>query len=751
MYTKKVLSKIIIIPIFILLIFFFIFEYENNKVLNSLVDNFEIQTKNEIIKDYFFSRIEKNINNIDNLITNEYNQLEKNAQIEIKNRIEVALEIIDVNYIANKDSLSRNEIIQNIIKRLEKIEFRNKNDYFYIFEIDTKKLIYHPIKEIVNTDFSIYKDSMGNNLYDSHMSSIDEKDFTYLNLEFYKPNDTSENKQLFSKINGISKYEPLNIVIGTGVYLDELKLHSKENILKQLEIINRNHGKEYFFIYEIDKNNLNQILGFNKKESSLLVKLEEILPQLISNSEPKTLEYTFFNSQTNNDEIKYSYLQYFKNLNWLVGSGFEENMTYDYMRDFIDLISKTKDKFLLDHILFMLILLTILIFLTYYFMNRYNNIISKHIDNIKNLLSTIRKEKQKYKFLLNFSSDGIHIIDKDGNLIEYSKSFEKMLGYSRNEIKDFNIRDIDPNLSKDKLEIKNENVTLTYEDLIKKPSTFLTKHKKKDGSIIDVEITAKAIKYDNKPYLYASSRDISLQLIVEKNNKLKSLAELINNIAHQWRQPLNVISLCSDSIRLKGETFNNLTIGDLIDLTDEIKKQVQYLSTTIDSFDTYISDESTNSKISLKETISKALNLIENIFSSESIYFIVNLEDDLEIYSNQSQLIQAFINIFNNSKDALLNKKERFIFIDTRRNEDYYEIIIKDNGGGIDSSIINKVFEPYSTTKHQSLGKGIGMSIVYKVFHELCNSEIFLDNETYTYNNITYTGAKIQIKFKINK
>lgn len=117
--------------------------------------------------------------------------------------------------------------------------------------------------------------------------------------------------------------------------------------------------------------------------------------------------------------------------------------------------------------------------------------------------------------LLETASDGIHIVDEVGSLIQFSRSFATMLGYSMEEIRNFNVVDWD-------VDIPRENVPARIKAVIESPQTFNTRHRRKDGSIIDVEIHAKGFEIDEKKYLYASSRDIT-----ERMRSAKKIRELL--------------------------------------------------------------------------------------------------------------------------------------------------------------------------------------------------------------------------------
>ena len=112
------------------------------------------------------------------------------------------------------------------------------------------------------------------------------------------------------------------------------------------------------------------------------------------------------------------------------------------------------------------------------------------------------------------------------------------------------------------------------------------------------------------------------------------------------------------------------------------------------------------------------------------------------------------INIINNAKDAikenLPENQERLIFITASTSNGHKTLSIKDNAGGVKESIIHNIFEPYFTTKHQSVGTGIGLSMAYQIITEHHKAQLSVQNERYNYHDTRYTGACFTITFKNN-
>jgi signal transduction histidine kinase len=184
---------------------------------------------------------------------------------------------------------------------------------------------------------------------------------------------------------------------------------------------------------------------------------------------------------------------------------------------------------------------------------------------------------------------------------------------------------------------------------------------------------------------------------------------------------------------------------------EKILSQTKYLSSTIDDFRNFIKDNNKKEKISIVSTIEKALTILKPSLKNNSIELVLNLKDDLTIDGFENQLIQSFINIINNAKDALKTQAayaDKFIFIETNLVNKELLLTIKDSGGGINDSIIHKIFDPYFTTKHKSIGTGIGLSMSHQIITEHHDATIEVFNSTYEYNGKPYVGAYFQITFK---
>ncbi|MEA2019273.1 MAG: transporter substrate-binding domain-containing protein, partial [Campylobacterota bacterium] len=242
-------------------------------------------------------------------------------------------------------------------------------------------------------------------------------------------------------------------------------------------------------------------------------------------------------------------------------------------------------------------------------------------------------------------------------------------------------------------------------------------------------------------------KNLAIQEKLFNSERLAAMGEMIGNISHQWRQPLSVISTASSGMQLQKE-YGMLTDEIFNSSCEAINNNAQYLSKTIDDFKNFIKGDRTKEVFNLKDNIDSFLQLVEGTIKTHHINIILNLEENIKIDGYQNELIQCFINIFNNAKDVLNKIKDednRLFFISVDNDEKKVTIKFRDSGGGIPKEIIAKVFDPYFTTKHKSQGTGLGLNMSHKLITEGMDGSIEVKNVQYTHNNNEYTGAEFTI------
>ena len=250
--------------------------------------------------------------------------------------------------------------------------------------------------------------------------------------------------------------------------------------------------------------------------------------------------------------------------------------------------------------------------------------------------------------------------------------------------------------------------------------------------------------------------ELEMQKNEEKNrisiqqSRMASMGEMLENIAHQWRQPLSIISVCASGMEVKKD-YDILSDEDFRTGIKQIKDTTQYLSNTIEDFRSFFIKDKISADLDIRNTLTKVFDLVNATFAKNSITVVRDIKT-ITFNSFENELIQVLMNILINAKDALQNKNsERLVIIKVKKLHERIIITIRDNAGGIDESIIDKIFEPYFTTKHQYEGTGIGLYMSKLIIEKHLNGEITAKNITYKYNNREYKGALFQIILPIKE
>ncbi|XPV69156.1 MAG: ATP-binding protein [Halarcobacter sp.] len=285
-----------------------------------------------------------------------------------------------------------------------------------------------------------------------------------------------------------------------------------------------------------------------------------------------------------------------------------------------------------------------------------------------------------------------------------------------------------------------------YYKTIKKPSKF-------DIDLIEnvANITGVAIeKHINNEKLKRERKEKKQQeeLLLHKS-KQAMMGEMLENIAHQWRQPLSVISTYATGIMMKKE--HGMCTKDLEkDAFEAINLNAQYLSNTIENFRKFFLSNSEKVNFFVEDSIDYTLKLVEARFKNLNIK-LINEIDSSEIYNYRNELTQVFMNIFNNSADALedVDIDSRYIQVRSYKEINRVKIIIIDSANGAKSDIIPKLFEPYFTTKEENYGTGIGLFMCYEIIVKHMKGTITAKNSSFKLDDKSFTGLEFTISLPI--
>ena len=417
-----------------------------------------------------------------------------------------------------------------------------------------------------------------------------------------------------------------------------------------------------------------------------------------------------------------------------------------------------------------------------YILNRHNKRLEEAKSEIEiktleleNKTKQLAKQKELFEKIFYESSDGILLATVKGNmLVDCNEKAYRLLGYkNKQEFLSLRPEDVVPLTQPD----GSDSLTFVFKMLdiaIKKGSKYFELvHKKKDDSKIWLEVVVTPITLDDEELLHIVWRDIEnrknmestvntltynleekVKQEVEKNeektrqmlqqSRLAQMGEMISMIAHQWRQPLTAISATSNNLLIR------MMINEKIE-EEELQKEIslisdysQHLSMTIDDFRNFFKSDKEKTQITLEKIVENSISIMKNSIDSNGIELRTDFNCNKTLNIFATEVNQVVLNLLKNAEDALIENLivNSQILIKTYIEESNAIIEIKDNAGGISEDIIDKIFDPYFSTKKEKEGTGLGLYMSKIIINDHCNGELTASN--------TVNGAifKIEIPFE---
>jgi PAS domain S-box-containing protein len=322
--------------------------------------------------------------------------------------------------------------------------------------------------------------------------------------------------------------------------------------------------------------------------------------------------------------------------------------------------------------------------------------------------------------ILDSTIGGIVLIE-NGFIINVNQPFLDILNYKKEEVVGHLASGCLLPFSKEKF--------IEYNHSFFQEITLLAKN----GEIIPAIIKIKDIVYKEHTLKMVSILDLTQtkenELIMLKQSRFAAMGEMISMIAHQWRQPLSSIAAIISSVKLK-IAKESLDLKKLDKKSDEINTHLQYMSQTIDDFRSFFKNDKQKQWFYLNDLLNETINMVSPSFQNCNIQIQFSEKNMKQLYLLENELLQVFLNILNNSKDAFLQNQTKtpLINIDLQEDDKYQIVYITDNAGGIDPEMIHRVFEPYFTTKDNLNGTGIGLYMSKMIIEKHCQGRISVNN-----------------------
>jgi len=408
----------------------------------------------------------------------------------------------------------------------------------------------------------------------------------------------------------------------------------------------------------------------------------------------------------------------------------------------------------------LIIIFIIIVILSYrqFVLKKHNKELKIAKDEIEEKNRVIAKQKELFEKLYEKSADGVLLI-KNKKITDCNEASTNILKYSKNELLGKNLSDISPIFQTNGIKSIVKESEKIEEALKKGQCNFEWIHQDKNGKNLWIEIVLTVIEIENELVIHTVIRDINQRKLMEKElesltnkledrideeikkneektaqliqqSRLAQMGEMLSMIAHQWRQPLTAISATTNNLLLKMLLNEKTPTKEVENELLLINEYSQHLSLTIDDFRNFFKSDKIKKEIKVEDIIEKALSIIKTSFESKDVNLITNYKFNQEIVTYSTEVQQVILIILKNAEDALVEKDilDKKIFIETTEQEGLVVIKIEDNAGGISDNIINKIFDPYFSTKKEKDGTGIGLYMSKIIINEHCMGSLYVKN-----------------------
>ncbi len=560
-----------------------------------------------------------------------------------------------------------------------------------------------------------------------------------------------ENIKIFSNLrNSIKRRVNEAYNISLNIYLEHKNTHTKEEIVKlikdSLRKVNFNENRGYYFINDLKGNSIlyppnkkNENKNFYEIQDSKGIYIVQESIKLVKEQKEGFLEYTWKKPEDNkNFYKKISYIKLFEPLNLYIGTG-------EYFEDFKDKVKKEiilklqNLKYGLNSFVFLVDYQGV------YLSHSKKEYVGKNRINLKDkngvfITKEIINMAKKGEGFISYISTIMPETNMPAFKTTYVKGFQEWQlaiasGFYNEKIQEI-IKEKEISLDEKNKEyiIKLISISILITIILFVSSLYVSTYLEKYF-----------LKYKRKIY-QEMEKNKQKDILLAHQTKMVAMGEMLENIAHQWRQPLSIITTSASGMQLNKE-FGILTDENQNESIEVILSNAKHLSQTIDDFRDFLSNKKTKKEFWLQETYNKTLKLINSKLKSNEIQLVTEIEE-IKIEAYENELIQVFMNLFNNSLDSfkIKNIEEKVISFSIYKEDSFVLIEYRDNAGGIDDSVISRIFEPYFTTKHKYNGTGIGLYMSQQIIIKQFNGDIKVENIKENKQNI---GVIFTIKIPI--
>ncbi|EDZ62119.1 multi-sensor signal transduction histidine kinase [Sulfurimonas gotlandica GD1] len=353
----------------------------------------------------------------------------------------------------------------------------------------------------------------------------------------------------------------------------------------------------------------------------------------------------------------------------------------------------------------------------------------------------LKKSEEKLRDLLNSLSVGVVVHAPDTSIIMNNPKASELLGLNDEQLR--GMQAIDPewnflDASKDIIPVEEYPVNKIIRTKKQIENMMLGIVQQNTIDVIWVLVNGFPVFNDKNEIIEIIINFVDITELKHKDEMLinqsrqAAMGEMIGMIAHQWRQPISIISMDANNMLLDiaMDKFNETEAEKY---ANNITLQTKHLSHTIDDFRNFFKPDKVISKVNIRDIFDITLSIVKDSLKNHNIELKISYQTEKEVYAYPRELMQVFVNIINNAKDALSfkNKKNSIIDIEVYEDETYINTKICDNGGGIDADILSKVFDPYFSTKDEKTGTGLGLYMSKMIIEKHLNGviEVYSSNK----------------------
>lgn len=626
-------------------------------------------------------------------------RLEEQAQDDIRQRVEEA-HAVATHIVARYRGEKSPEELQDLVREaLRPIRYAGGKGYYFATGLDGTEQLFADRPSLEGKNLLRMQDTEGRYVIRDMIRLARTKGAGFYRYTWTKPDQPGKH---FRKISYLKKFAPFNWFIGTGLYLDDVEQQVKTDVAGYLE--NIRFGKDgYIFAGQWDGYTIagpakgKNMLSTTDAEGNPVV---ERLIQL-AKSGGGYVTYRMPDLSGVRQGAKMSYVRGVKDWQWYVGAGiYVEDVESSVRQAHHEMVTR-----MVKTVLLLVLILALFVAFAFRVAQRAAARTQVALDHF-------------HRFFEQAATGSAYLAPE-------SLPFEELqsIACSANQMVEERRRIEE--------ELHQQAVLLEQEVAERQEAQESLAGSKRELEAINATL--------NERIAAEVAENIEKNRIMIHQGRLAAMGEMISSIAHQWRQPLNNLGIMLQSIR-----FDH----DLQELDQETLDQhvatgmemIMYMSKTIDDFRNFFMPEREPQSFDLMGAVRSAVSLLKASFDSCGVQIIIRDEAAGSVDGFPREFAQAVLNILNNAKDACVQRQVAHpcVEIHARRRDGHALITISDNAGGIPAEIIDRIFDPYFTTKPKTQGTGLGLYMAKMIIEKNMGGQLTVSN--------TATGAEFRIQ-----